>query len=258
MVNVTPLNAFDDNYIWVISVGSDSRSVLVVDPGDEGPVFDALEQSGASLSAILVTHHHHDHTGGIEALVSRYSVPVYGPADEPVAAVGHPLSDGDRIKLLDGGLTLEVMRLPGHTRGHLAYYGAGAIFCGDTLFTAGCGRLFEGSAEEMQYSLARIRALPPATRVYCAHEYTLANLSFALVVEPESGEIAARVAESQQLRAENLPTVPSTLAIECATNPFLRWDQPQVVAAAERFAGHRLATPAEVFATLRYWKDTLD
>lgn len=257
MMKVHQLKAFDDNYIWLI--GCDSQnSIAIVDPGDEAPVIDYLDQHKLIPSAILITHHHGDHTGGVTELVARYQIPVYGPANERIPALTHPLQQGDRVELADCRLSLQVFDTPGHTRGHICYYGHGALFSGDTLFTAGCGRLFEGTAEQMYHSLEKLRALPDETLLYCAHEYTRANLGFAVVAEPGNAQIAARAEQVKQLRRGGNATVPATLGLEKATNPFLRSQQPTLAAAAEAFAGHPLNTPSEVLAVVRHWKDTLD
>lgn len=257
MIQVRGLPAFEDNYIWLIGLPG-RREIALVDPGDEEPVMALVEQEGLIPAAILVTHHHRDHTGGIEALVERYGMPVFGPAHEKIPALTHPLRDGDSVKLPVLGVEFAVLETPGHTRGHLCYYGHGALFCGDTLFTAGCGRLFEGTPQQMHHSLSRLAALPDDTLVYCAHEYTLANLRFALVAEPANQATHARFLETERARAAGRPTVPAPLALEKATNPFLRCADPSLVEAASHYAGHPLAEGAEVFATVRRWKDALD
>ena len=254
---IVPIAAFADNYVWLLRRGS---YAAVIDPGDAAPVLAHLERHRLELAAILVTHHHGDHIGGIEALLSQNSlVPVFGPADEAIDEVDRPVKDGDRIELPELNTSFEVIGVPGHTRGHLAYYGGipsdgGVLFCGDTLFGCGCGRIFEGTAEQMWRSLARISALPADTRIYCAHEYTLANIRFALAVEPDNAALQARAEAAARRRAAGLPTVPSTLAVELDTNPFLRWDAPAVIAAAKR-AGGETERPAAVFAAIRAWKD---
>lgn len=256
-MKVHQLRAFDDNYIWLIGCDG-APDVAIVDPGDEKPVIEYVERMGLQPGAILITHHHGDHTGGISELVERYGIPVYGPAQERIPALTHPLSEGDEVALAACGLSLEVFDTPGHTRGHICYYGHGALFSGDTLFTAGCGRLFEGTAEQMYHSLEKLRALPDETLLYCAHEYTQANLGFAVVAEPENSEVAARADEVARLRSKGQSTVPANLGLEKATNPFLRSHIASLAAAAEAFAGQRLSSPAEVLATVRHWKDTLD
>jgi hydroxyacylglutathione hydrolase len=229
-----------------------------VDPGDADPVFAYLEKEQLQPIAILITHHHGDHTGGVQELVERYDIPVYGPAHERIRALTNPVSEGDSVTLEPCNLTFKVLDTPGHTRGHVCYVGHDALFCGDTLFTAGCGRLFEGSPEQMYDSLEKLRVLPDTTLVYCAHEYTQANLAFAIVAEPQNQAIQARLEEVRQLRKTHQDTVPALLGVEKETNPFLRSHVPSLIKAAEVFAGHSLPSPAEVFATVRYWKDTLD
>lgn len=251
-LNIFPLSAFEDNYIWVLRRGD---AVAVVDPGDDAPVLDYLTASATRLVAILATHHHADHVGGIADIVSRHPAPVYGPALEAIAGVDHALAAGDHFALANLGIEFEVLGVPGHTRGHLAYYRRGTLFCGDTLFAAGCGRLFEGTPATMYASLSRIKALPADTRIYCAHEYTQANLRFAAAVEPGNLAIAARVDAVQRLRSQGLPTVPSLLADELATNPFLRWDAPEVAAAAQERLGRPATGAEEVFAAIREWKN---
>ncbi len=244
----------------------------MVDPGDAEPVLAYLEEHELTLCAILVTHHHGDHIGGIEAILSHHSarssanssanspLPVYGPAGEAIDEVNRPLADGDHVELAELNTSFEVIAVPGHTRGHIAYYGrkllgGGVLFCGDTLFACGCGRIFEGTPRQMWHSLARIAALPGQPRLYCAHEYTQANIRFALAVEPDNPALQLRAQEVARLRAEDLPTVPSTLAAELATNPFLRWDAPAVIASASRVSGGGLQQPEAVFAAIREWKN---
>jgi hydroxyacylglutathione hydrolase len=214
-----------------------------------------LSQTGRQLCTILVTHHHGDHVGGVEALVQATGAHVYGPATESIPCIRTRLGAGDRIKLF--GHEFEVLEVPGHTSGHIAYYAPSlsAVFCGDTLFAAGCGRLFEGTPAQMTASLARLAALPAETRVYCAHEYTLANLRFALAVEPGNTDLQARQRACAALRAAGTPTVPSTIGEELATNPFLRCDVPAVRARAERESPGAGATTVATFATLRAWKN---
>ncbi|MDE2089163.1 MAG: hydroxyacylglutathione hydrolase [Gammaproteobacteria bacterium] len=257
MLDALPIPAFTDNYIWLIHGGRDRR-VAIVDPGDAEPVLQALDQRAMQPVAILITHHHGDHVGGIRRLLQHYDVPVYGPAQEHIPGLTHALREGDSIKLEPLGARFTVLDVPGHTAGHIAFYGHDMLFCGDTLFTGGCGKLFEGTPAQMHASLSKIAALPAHTRVYCAHEYTLANLGFAAVVEPGNDALHARIAQTRRQRATGSPTVPSTLEVEKSTNPFLRCHVPYVIAAAERQAGKALGSASEVFAILRHWKDVLD
>ena len=255
MLEVSPVRAFSDNYLWLIHVPHERRAAVVVDPGDPQPVDAALAAAGLSLRAILVTHHHPDHVGGVQALVARHGAQVFGPARETLPCEFRPLDDGDIVNLADLGLEFRVMAVPGHTLGHVAYHGHGALFCGDTLFSAGCGRLFEGTPAQMYDSLDRIAALPDATRVYCAHEYTLSNLRFAAAVEPGNADILDTLESVRDLRARDGITLPTTLGRERRINPFLRCREPAVCAAAQARAGKALAGPAEVFAVIRSWKD---
>ena len=255
MLKGTPLPAFDDNYIWVLR-HPEARSVAVVDPGDDEPVLDWLEQQDLGLAAILVTHHHGDHTGGVRGLLEVFpGTAVFGPARKRIPGMTNPSKEGDLVALECLDSPLRVLDVPGHTAGHIAYYGDGALFCGDTLFAAGCGRVFGGTLEDLHASLQRIAGLPPETLVYCAHEYTLANLGFARWVEPDSPAIREREATDRRHREAGQPTVPSTLALELATNPFLRTGEPAVRLAAEKYANRPLESTAAIFAAIRTWKD---
>jgi hydroxyacylglutathione hydrolase len=253
-LQVTPVQAFTDNYIWLIHSPLDPRSVVVVDPGDAAPVQQALSSQGLTLSGILITHHHGDHVGGVVELLRQQSVPVFGPAHEQVPGNPQPLREGDSAEFQSLGLRFSVLDVPGHTAGHIAYSGHGSLFCGDTLFSAGCGRLFEGTAEQMAASLAKFADLPDETQVYCAHEYTLSNLQFALAVEPGNEISAAYLEECRARRARHQATVPSDIRRERNVNPFLRCDLDTVKQAAEGRAGRAL-NPVEVFAVIREWKD---
>lgn len=255
---IVPVSAFSDNYIWLLRRGDQAA---VVDPGDATPVLDYLDRQKLALCAILATHHHADHIGGIEELRARYNVPVYGPAGEPIASLSHPLNAGESIKLPSLGAAFEVIGVPGHTRAHIAYYdrnhaSCGSLFCGDTLFACGCGRIFEGTPMLMRHSLARLAALPETTRIYCAHEYTQANIRFALAVDPNNRALLARAEEVARLRAAHRPTLPTTLKMELAVNPFLRWDAPAIIEAAQRHSGKPLVQADDVFAAIREWKNS--
>ena len=250
---VEPVRAFADNYIWII-LDQDQHHCAIVDPGDHRPVIAWLEQHDVIPVAILITHHHGDHVGGVRELLKKYpGIDVYGPALENINGLTRKLGEGDEISVADTRLT--VMDVPGHTRGHIAYYGDGALFCGDTLFAAGCGRVFDGTFEQLCSSLKKIRDLPDDTLVYCAHEYTVDNLGFAKWVEPTNPDIIIRDDDDMRRQEQGIPTVPSHLGLEKKTNPFLRYDDPEVVARVEEKAGHAMNTECAVFTFLRQWKD---
>jgi hydroxyacylglutathione hydrolase len=261
-LHVLAVPAFNDNYLWLIH---DGRSAAVVDPGDAGPILTALRAHALTLTAILLTHHHRDHIGGVPALLQQHDVPVFGPRHDGIAAVTQPLGEGDRITVPGIGLALTVIDVPGHTNGHIAYYSESEegenkkerrLFCGDTLFAGGCGRLFEGTPAQMAASLDKLAALPPDTQVFCAHEYTLSNLRFALAVEPGNETLQARMETDSATRQRGMPTVPSTIAVERATNPFLRYREPGI---AQGLAADGKVTPGAaplaVFAALREYKN---
>lgn len=254
MLQVTPVRAFADNYIWLIHSPRDPQRVVAVDPGDAAPVNAALAQLDLRLSGILITHHHHDHVGGVAQLAATYPVPVFGPASERVPGSPAGMRQGDQATFSDLGLTFQVLDIPGHTLGHIAYIGHDALFCGDTLFSAGCGRLFEGTAEQMAGSLAKLASLPEQWLVYCGHEYTISNLAFSLTVEPQNREAADYLQECRVKRARHEATVPSSIGREKNVNPFLRCNRQTVIHAAEAHAGRRL-NPTDVFAVIRQWKD---
>jgi hydroxyacylglutathione hydrolase len=220
---IEPIAAFTDNYFWVLHQG---KHAWVVDPGDAQPVLQWLAAHQSTLAGILLTHHHADHTGGVVELTAGKLIPVIGPVQESIAGVTQPVQEPDMVTLPELGLRLQVLNVPGHTAGHIAYHGQVAgqpvLFCGDTLFAAGCGRLFEGTAAQMWQSLHQLTALPATTQCYCAHEYTLSNLAFAQAAEPENAAVTARIAQCHTLRSQGQPTVPFTLAEELRTNPFLR------------------------------------
>lgn len=254
-MNLLPLPAFTDNYIWMLHNG---RDALVVDPGDAQPVMDALQRHALTLQSILVTHHHADHTGGVNALRDATGARVYGPARESIPEPLTRLVEGDVVHSL--GLDFHVLDVPGHTAGHIAFVAEPAgeaplLFCGDTLFSAGCGRLFEGTAAQMLHSLEKLAALPANTRVCCTHEYTLSNLRFAVAVEPGNSDLRDYRAHCQQLRAQGLPTLPSSMALEARINPFLR---SHLASVADPVRAHdpQGTQTAGVFAALREWKNT--
>ena len=254
-MNLLPLPAFQDNYLWLLH---DGQQALVVDPGDPQPVLDALAQARLTLQAILVTHHHRDHTGGVAELVAATGARVVGPALESLPTAFEPVRGGDAVTAL--GLRFEVIDVPGHTAGHIAYYATPAgeaplLFCGDTLFSGGCGRLFEGTPDQMLASLDRLAALPDDTRVCCAHEYTLSNLRFALAVEPNNENLIHYLRHCEALRARGEPTLPSSLGQERLVNPFLRTRLAGVIQAAQAFNGAPAHDEAGVFAAIRQWKN---
>ena len=250
-LSVSAIPAFNDNYIWCLTVG-DGRAA-VVDPGDPAPVLEALQAQSLTLDTIIITHHHGDHTGGLMALKDATGCRVVGPANPAIKGIDTTLADSDTIDIMD--LRFDVLEVPGHTLDHIAYWGHGALFCGDTLFAGGCGRVFEGTFPMMRASLAKLRQLPSDTAVYCAHEYTLANLRFAQAADPDNTDLATRVAHCQRLREQDIPTVPSRLADELQTNPFLRWDDPAVIAHLAQQNRVTGSQPDDVFAGLRQWKD---
>ncbi len=252
-LEVTGIPAFNDNYIWVIH---DGRYAAVVDPGTAFPVLQFLRERALTLQAILITHHHGDHVDGIEELLEYASVPVFGPREENIPGVTHPLGEPDQLALPGLGTQFHVLDVPGHTRGHIAYWGEGRLFCGDTLFACGCGRLFEGTPAQMAASLDKLAALPESTQVYCAHEYTLSNLAFAQTIEPDNILLSQRASEAAETRRRGEPTVPSTIALERLTNPFLRGREPAVVQAVLGHTGTQPLDEVAVFAALRQWKNT--
>ncbi|MFG6465981.1 hydroxyacylglutathione hydrolase [Roseateles sp. BYS87W] len=258
-MTLTPVPAFDDNYLWLLDNG---REALVVDPGDAAPVVAALDDRGLTLAGILLTHHHGDHVGGVDALRPRLKGPVFGPARERLPEPVQRVQAGDHVELL--GLRFAVLDVPGHTAGHVAYFAPDAgeagplLFCGDTLFSGGCGRLFEGTAAQMHASLQALAALPGRTRVCCAHEYTVSNLRFARAVEPDNVALAQHSDWCDAQRAAGQPTLPARLDTEKRINPFLRCAEAPVQHAARQHAPDRLtaaAHPDEVLAVLREWKN---
>lgn len=256
MLNVKPIPAFSDNYIWMLN-NDEQKQVVFVDPGEATQILHLIETQSIRPVAILLTHHHADHTGGISEILNTFpDIKIYGPANEKIPSITHPLNEGDEVTLPEINARFKVLDVPGHTSGHIAYYGQGLLFCGDTLFACGCGRVFEGTMAQMENSLRKIASLPAETMLYCAHEYTLDNIGFAKWVEPENKNLLQRETEDVEKQEKGIPTVPSTLDMELKTNPFLRYKIPEVIQAAENFSGKKLTTNAEVFGALRYWKDS--
>ena len=254
-MHLIPIPAFSDNYIWALH---DGQQALVVDPGESHGVAHWLEQQGLRLDTILITHHHADHTGGVAELREATGARVIGPAYEPMPEPLQRVSEGDTVEVL--GLRFDVIEVPGHTAGHIAYYtpemdGSPLLFCGDTLFSGGCGRLFEGTPAQMLNSLTRLAALPAATRVCCTHEYTLSNLKFAQAVDPGNAELADYTARCKEQRAQNFPTLPSSIGLEKLINPFLRAREPAVVQSALAHEPGSADDAVAVFTTLREWKN---
>jgi hydroxyacylglutathione hydrolase len=257
-LGVLTVPAFKDNYLWLVH---DGVHAAAIDPGDSAPILAALAKHKLTLTAILLTHHHADHIGGVPELLRHARVPVFGPRHDHISVVTEPLGEGDQVDVPGLDLTFSVLDVPGHTSGHIAYVrktpGAHWLFCGDTLFAGGCGRLFEGTPAQMTKSLGKLAALPDDTGVYCAHEYTLANLRFACAVEPGNRALQQRVEADSAKRAAGEPTVPSNIGLEKATNPFLRYREPEII--GNLVAAHRLdrsAEPVAAFAALREWKNT--
>ncbi len=260
MTKIVAIPAFTDNYIWCV-YDEDTKRAVVVDPGDAEPVLKALDKLDLTLDAILITHHHFDHTGGVDAILAKTSLdtPVYGPDNSNVKQITNTVRDGDKISVLT--LSFSIIGVPGHTLDHIAYYGSNEmgrplLFCGDTLFAGGCGRVFEGTHDMMHSSLSKLAVLPGETQVYCAHEYTLANLGFANAVEPQNDDLQLRVNRDKEKRSNGIPTVPSTIEAELLTNPFLRCEESHVIAAANRISESSCNNSVAVFSALRGWKDT--
>ncbi|NRD74277.1 hydroxyacylglutathione hydrolase [Shewanella sp. VB17] len=256
MLTVTPIQAFVDNYIWVISLPT-SPLVYVVDPGDADVVIHYLQTHQLTLAGILITHHHHDHTGGIKRLIeySTTMLDIFGPSRENIAHINQPITDQKQILLPALGVTASIFYLPGHTLGHIAYHIQDELFCGDTLFSGGCGRLFEGSASQLYHSLQCLANLDPKTRVYCAHEYTLSNLKFAMDVEPNNPDLAHYHAHCHRIRANDQATLPSSIEIEQDINPFLRCHKLEVITSVNQHFNQDSSDVITTFGLLRQWKD---
>jgi len=252
ILEVVPIPAFQDNYIWLLRRGSNAA---LVDPGDSTPALAYLQKHGLALDTILVTHHHADHVGGVEELLQAFPAAVYAPRQERYSFPHHSVGEGDVLNLPSLDLTLSVLETPGHTLGHVAYYGAKYLFCGDTLFGCGCGRLFEGTCAQLHASLQKLAQLPGATQVFCAHEYTLQNIRFARLLDPDNDELAKRETDAQALRAQGLPTMPSTIALELDTNPFLRCDCASIRRGAIRLGSQTQSNPESVFCAIREIKN---
>ncbi len=249
---VYPVKAFQDNYIWTIH---NQTHAVIVDPGDSQPVLDFLDSNDLSLSGILITHHHADHIGGIKNIIGKHDVPVYGPKTENIPNISHKLVEGDEVRLEQLGLSFTVLDIPGHTSGHIAYFDDQRVFCGDTLFSCGCGRIFEGTPPQMFNSLEKLAHLPDATEVYCTHEYTLANIKFARVVEPNNTILIDYEDLINSKLSDQKISLPTSIGFEKSVNPFLRCDEPTVISTAQNQAHKPLFSPTEVFAAIREWKN---
>ena len=253
-ISLLPVKAYSDNYIWLAQHDADD-GVVIVDPGDANPVLQMMEALALTPCAILITHHHYDHIDGIPELLKHFHVPVFGPANSSIPKLTETVGEGDTVEL-NNKLSFSVIEVPGHTVDHIAYCGHEVVFCGDTLFAGGCGRLFEGTAEQMLQSLHKLAGLTDDTRVCCAHEYTLRNLEFARQVDRQNERLAERLEAVRQMRLDDQPTLPSTIAMEKMTNPFLRCHDSQVQAAAAQYAGRAVTDELETFKIIRFWKDT--
>ncbi len=254
MLNIHAIPAFNDNYIWLIQVPN-SQKVLIVDPGDAQPVLDAIKQHHLEPAALLITHGCHDHIDGISSLLEHYDLPVYGSENEKIPHLTQIVSENERLQIEGVFPNITVLEVPGHTKGHIAFLIEDSLFCGDTLFGAGCGRLHSGTAEQLYTSLQKIAQLPPHTKIYGAHEYTQANLRFAATVEPSNIAIQQRIKDTLNIRQKEMPSLPSDLALELATNPFLRCHHANVIHSVEQFSEQKLTGDIAVFTALRAWKD---
>lgn len=252
---IVGLPAFQDNYIWMV-IHPKNQHAIVVDPGESAIVLETLQREGLTLEAILVTHHHYDHTAGIAEIIKAFPVPVYGPKEDNIPTVDHKMNRNDTLKLPKMELSFQAISIPAHTLGHIAFYGNGWLFCGDTLFSGGCGRLFEGTAAQMFQSLQRLAALPKSTEVYCGHEYTLDNIKFALTVEPNNQETIKYQNYVISRRNKNLPSLPSTIEQELKINPFLRCNCSEIRQSIATHFRSKYDQNEAVFTHLRKWKDS--
>ncbi len=255
MTHCIAIPALADNYIWLLRESETSDQTYVFDPSEAAPVLDYLSSHQLQLAGILLTHHHWDHIGGVDEILNSHDVPIYGPSS--IKSVTHPVSDGDELILKRFKQSFKVLGIPGHTLDHLAYHGQDSLFCGDTLFSAGCGKIFEGTPTQMLDSLHKLAALPEQTKIYCAHEYTLSNLTFASLVEPTNRAINEQIISTKQRLAKTGCSLPSTLAIEKNINPFLRCTKENVIAAASHYASKPLKTELDVFTEIRQWKNNI-
>ena len=254
MLEIIPLPALKDNYIWLLK-NKISRHVAIIDPSETKPVLDKIKSESLIPIAILITHHHWDHVGGILGIIKQYDIPVYTPKTESVTGSTDLVSEGDIVALPELNINLEILDVPGHTSGAIAYYTNSIVFSGDTLFAGGCGRIFEGTSSQMYASLTKFKTLPANTLLYCGHEYTVKNLKFAASIEPQNTFIHKRLEHAQRSRKSNRPTVPTTLLEESRSNPFLRCEEPNVISAASDFFGKNLNNAVDVFTAIRQWKD---
>ncbi|WP_448550435.1 hydroxyacylglutathione hydrolase [Thalassotalea fusca] len=258
-INILPIPAFNDNYIWAL-IGHDQKQVTVVDPGCANAVIQFIESNGYQLNSILVTHHHYDHVDGIAALLKysqdkHWPINVYGPVNENIPHCSHKVQENDTVTLPHLDITFTVFDVPGHTAGHIAYYTQDALFCGDTLFSVGCGRLFDGTAEQLHQSLQKLSTLPGRTKVYCTHEYTMANINFALTVDPTNHELIDYFNQVKNKREQGLPTLPSTISLEKNVNPFLRTDSREIQQSVSQFSSLATNNALDTFVALRKLKD---
>ena len=256
MPSILSVSAFSDNYIWLLC-DDKQRYAAIIDPGDATPVIETLEKEKIQPTAILITHRHSDHVAGIVALLKKYpKLPVYGPKTEKIPKRTHAVQQGDSIDLQEIGIKLNVLNTFGHTAGHISYYANKLLFCGDTLFSNGCGRIFDGRIEDLHHSLEKIAKLPPDTQIFCTHEYTLDNIGFAKWIEPDNKNLLEHETACRALIDADKPTLPTLLSDELKTNPFLRCNEKNVIKKAEQFSGESLNNSLDVFIAVRHWKDS--